>query len=230
MRHLILIVIISLSFGVAFGAEGISLIRSNSCIILNCISLEELIKYDTSDQWVSGKIVFDEKSGDYIRKKGMNNSFDYYKNKDGVVVFVLPDTYTMQRTKKIIIQPHLQEFALEQQKYKKQLDSLTDVRYTSTGMYANEGCGEVVIGIRQANITDAIQYLADGCPKGQIPYVNEYKTNKTRIAYCGIQCQHEKFLKQAKLQAGEFQILKNYEKITPIITHTPKHYVVELVE
>jgi hypothetical protein len=201
---IILLFVSGFVFSTAFAATGISLVRSNSCIKVNCISLAELIKYDNSTQKYSGKIVFDNKTGDYIRQKGMNHSFDFYKTEKGLVIFVLPDKHTLTYTKKIIIEPTLPEFALASQKNKKQLDSLTDFRQTSWGMFADKGCHNLTIGIKQVNITQAIKYLADNCPDGENPLLNNFTTTKKNINHCGNDCQYKLFIKEAKKQSKSF--------------------------
>lgn len=224
------LIVLSVFFGTAYAFDGISLIRSDSCIATNCITLKELIKYDNSTQYISGKFVFDEKTGDYVRKKGMNHSYDYYKTQDATVIFVLPDEHTLMRTKKVIIQPSLSEFALESQKNKRQVDSLTDIRYTSSGMYANNSCTEITIGIRQVSITDALQYLVNDCPNGQTPILNKIVTNKTKVVHCGNDCQYKKFLKEAKIVAKEYQINKYNKKIFENTDKSKKQMAVKLSE
>jgi hypothetical protein len=213
---LAIVVVISISIGVVYGFEGISIIRSDSCIKLNCIKVSELLKYDNSTQTISGKFIL--VGDDYIRQKGMKNSMDFYKNIDKTIVFVEPDMHTLSRTKKIVIEPHLQEYALQHQKNKKQLDSLTDVRYTASGMYANKGCTVLTIGIKQVNITTALEYIGSDCKKGQTPFLNEFITNKTKLNHCGNDCQYKKFLKDAKSKSKSFLLpfkkeFRNWEPV-----------------
>lgn len=239
---IVLITIIAITNLVQFAhADLISIIRSNSCIILKCISVKELLKYDNSTQYISGKFVFNEKINDYIRLKGMKNSIDYYKNSKDSIVFVQPDLQTLMRTKKITIEPHLQEYVLIEQKNKKEIDHLTDVRYTSNGIYANSGCTEITIGIKQVSVDYALEYIANDCVLGKNPIVNKIVTNKTQIAYCGNNCQYIKFMKEAKVQSKKLQIGKNNEIIKPYPAQhilkdkkntkvSQKHHVVKLYE
>jgi hypothetical protein len=192
---LALVVVTSISIGTVYGFDGISIIRSESCIKINCIKVSELLKYDNSTQTISGKFVL--VGDDYIRQKGMRNSVDFYKNVNKTIVFVEPDMYTLLRTKMIVIEPHLPEYVLQYQKNKKQLDSLTDVRYTASGLYANYGCTVLTLGIKQVNVTTALEYIGSDCKKGQTPFLNEYITNKTQLNYCGNDCQYKKFMKDA---------------------------------
>lgn len=149
--------------------DFISIVPSRTCETTKCILVKDLMKYDTSDQKISGKFVFDEKKGDYDRQKGMKNSINFYTVLNKLVVFVDPDNDTISRSRLVIIHPTLTEFALDSQKNKKQIDSATDIRYLSVGMFATPHCDAVSIGIKQVNVTTAIQYLLDGCPDGQVP-------------------------------------------------------------
>lgn len=197
------------SLGMAFAAEYVSIVPSRMCEITNCITIEELMDYDNSYQLVSGKFVFNNETGDYERQKGLRTSFEFYRLwPEELVIFVTPDDYTYSRTKQVIIEPSLEEFIMPSQHKKTQVDDYTDIRHTSYGMYANGNCSTVTIGIKQVNVTEALDYLLNGCIGGQNPHVTEFKTEKTQIDYCGLDCQHKKFLEEALKQTKEFQLRK----------------------
>jgi hypothetical protein len=111
----------------------ISIIRSDTCKITKCVKVADLIKYDNSTQKISGKFVL--QGDDYVRVRGMKNAHEYYKIYSGkVFVFVEPDQTTLVRSKVITIENRFDVYALEQDKKKTEIDSLTDVRVLRQGV------------------------------------------------------------------------------------------------
>ena len=185
----------------------ISITRSEVCEKTGCIAIRDLIIHDNSTQGISGKFV--QKGDDYARKPGLKNSLNYYSIFSGkVFVFVEPDSYTMARSKNIILVPSLGQFMDKGQKTKVSLDSFTDLRRTTEGVWVDPKCHTARVGVAQGvDLGAVISHLAGGC-KGDLGNVREHITNKTKINYCGQECQHQKYMKEA-LEKSKRNLLGN---------------------
>lgn len=178
----------------------ISIIKSESCSIVNCVSTGDLMKYDTSTQFVSGKFVFDEKLDDYKRAPGMKNSLEYYRVwNDKTIVFVTPDNYTIGRTKTITLTNTLPAYFDLGQKVKTEVDFNTDVRRYSEGAFIDSRCQNALIGVKEGGSVESIlEFMVGGCVGDmRDDFVKEVITEKVHEYSCGQQCQHEKWMKEA---------------------------------
>jgi len=179
----------------------ISLVRSDTCERTHCILVKDLIPYDNSTQKISGKFVYHSKTGDYDRAPGLKNSHNYYNIISGkLFVFVEPDQTTLARSKIITIEKKLPEYITLQNQKKAEQDFNTDKRIIQFGMWFDAKCNSGIISANTGNITKAISYLAGGC-QGDVGNTKEIITKKALRDYCGQECQHQKWLKAAKLKS-----------------------------
>ncbi len=185
----------------------VSLKRSETSAISSCITVRDLIKYDNSTQAISGKFV--ERDGDYIREKGMKNSHNYYNIYSGkVFVFVDPDDTTLVRSKQIILDSSLSEFAGPGRLAKKSIDSFQDTRTTYKGAYVDPKCATARVNPSfYPDLGVIIAHMASGC-QTDIGNKMQHVENKTKISYCGKECQHQKWLKDA-LEKSKKNLLGN---------------------
>lgn len=199
----------------------ITITRSATCILTDCVSSQTLAKYDNSTQAISGKLVFKSGVGDYIREDVYPNSINWYSANlpDTTIIFYQPDQGTLIRSKQVII-TNLDEFSPPGTNQKQSIDSLTDVRVTYKGAYIDPKCTYAMVNMKYyPDLNPIINHLGAGC-SGDIGNKIEHVTEKTQLVYCGNHCQYEKFMQDAKSQKGEFQINKG----------TPRHYTIELKE
>lgn len=177
----------------------ITISRDRTCAITDCILIKDLIKYDTSNKKISGDFIPD-KSGDYIRTKGMPNHGNWYfaNSKNTTVVFVETDPNIMIRSKQIIIQNSLKEYSPPGNNTKVDYSFGKSKTVTYTGVYVDPKCQIANVGIKQyPNIARIIEHLVSGCST-DLENKNVNITNKTKLVYCGQECQHQKFMKEAK--------------------------------
>lgn len=194
---------------------------SITCELAGCTNPHTLAKYDNSTQSISGKLVYKSGLGDYAREGAYPNSINWYASNlpDTTIVFYAPDSATLVRSKQIIIS-NLDEFSPPGVNQKKSIDSQTDIRITYRGAYVDPKCNYIMVNMDYyPDLNPIINHLASGCA-GDIGNKIEHVTEKTQLIYCGIQCQYDKFMLDAKAQKGEFQINKN----------VPRHYIIELKE
>lgn len=184
----------------------ISIIRSDTCEKSNCIKVAELIQHDTSEQRISGKFI---KSGDdYTRAKGMPNGINwYFSMKPGQpVIFVEPDQSALVRSKTITLVPNLKEYTPPIPLIKDYSSWNTTKRTTYTGVYVDDKCNAAQVGVKQnINLTKVINHLLSDC-KTDLGNKNIIIEKKTDLKFCGQECQHQKFMKEAKQKAKTFLI------------------------
>lgn len=182
------------------GNHYISIVRSVVCEKSNCVKVSDIMHYDNSNQKISGKFVV--KNNDYVRSSGMKNSLNYYNifsNK--VFVFVTPDAYTIDRSQVIILVASLSEYAKGNTSLKTEKNYLYDVTTTYSGVFVDNSCHTAIVGIKQGvDLQKVIDYLASGC-KIDFSYSKENITLKDTSFYCGIDCQHKKFMVEAKIKS-----------------------------
>lgn len=202
----------------------ISLVRSDTCAITNCILIKDLLKYDNSTQAISGAFVFKSASGDYIRESGMQNAHNYYGiYSSKLFVFVEPDQTTLARSKIITLEKTLPPYITQANQKKTEIDFHTDTRTIQYGMWFDAKCNRGIVGADNGNIAQAISYMENNC-QGEIQNSEEIHTPKTSRDVCLTQCQYEKWLKDAKEKSKETFLLRN------IVTQvSANHYVVSLV-
>lgn len=209
---LLIVLAISLTIQTAWAAPNqarpnqfISVIRSETCERTNCITLKELIPLDNSTQKISGKFI---KSGDdYIRGKGMKNAHEYYKIFSGnLFVFVEPDQTTLSKSKVITISKTLPYYALKKFEIKSEVDFHTDKRQIQHSIYVDEKCNKATVSANMGNITAAINHLASNC-QTDLNNTDTITTKKAPRDYCGQECQHQKWMKQA-LKESKTKVLR----------------------
>lgn len=188
----------------------ISIIRSNTCEMTNCIKVTDLIKYDNSTQKISGKLILSP-SGDYIRQKGMPNHLNWYNaNKPGkTIIFVEPDQQTIVRSKQIIIKSSLVEYAPPTNLTKSYVAWDKTKYITYKGAYIDPKCDVATVGIKEyPDLNIIIQHLGSDC-KTDIKNKIEHITPKTKLNYCGKECQWQKYKVFALSKSKQLLINKN---------------------
>lgn len=204
----------------------ISLVRSDTCAITDCILIKDLIKYDNSTQSISGAFVYKSALGDYTREKGMQNAHNYYQiYSDRLFVFVEPDQSTLTRSKVITLERTLPTYITQANQVKYEIDFHTDKRVIQYGMWFDSKCNSGIVGIDNGNIADAITHMASNCT-GTIENTEEIITPKTSRDVCLTQCQYEKWFKAAK-EKSKTTFLIN-APLGNIIT--AQHYLIHLIE
>jgi hypothetical protein len=174
---------------------AISIVIGPVCAKTACIKVSDILKYDNSTESISGKFIYDSDAGDYQRAPGMKNSLNWY-TADKLFVFVAPDAYTLARSKQIVLTPSLGEFALKGEK-KQEIDFHTTARTTYEGVWVGKKCDVARVGVRQhVDLDSIISHLAGGC-KSELGNQKIHIEPKTKLNYCGQECQHQKFMKDA---------------------------------
>lgn len=198
--------ILSLATIPVFAAETnkfISITRSKACEMTDCIKVGDLIPYDTSNQKISGEFYFDPRHNDYDRKKGMPNHANWYyaQSKKSDIIFVEPDNSVLLRSKNIEIVSSLKEFA-PQGNLTKTIHSFGKAKtVTYTGVYVSPKCDFAKVGIKQyPNLTKIIEHLQSNCST-KLDNIKTNIFNQTKLNYCGQECQHQKFVAEAKIKA-----------------------------
>lgn len=202
----------------------ISLVRSETCVLTDCIPVGDMIRHDNSTQSISGRFVYD--SSGVIREKGMQNSHNYYSIYSGkLFVFAEPDQSTISRSKIITIIPTLPPYVTQENQVKYEIDFHTDKRIIQYGMWFDEKCHTGMIGADNGDLAEAIRYMAAGCT-GTISNTEEITTKKTSRDVCLTQCQYEKWLRDAK-ERSKSTILINSE--TMLRNMVPTHHTIFLI-
>ena len=180
----------------------ISITKSKTCEAVNCVKTQELIKYDTSNRKVSGDFVLSP-SGDYIRASGMPNHANWYYGAmpNQKIVFVEPDNYVIYRGKLITLVSDLREYTPPGKLEKTEVSFHTTKHTTYHGVYVDPKCKTAVVGVKQyPNLTPIIEHLKSDCTT-ILDNKIDHLTQKTKLNFCGQECQHQKFMKEAKLKA-----------------------------
>ena len=202
--------------------QFISLVRSSTCELTDCILIKDLIKYDNSTRSISGEFIFND--GDYVRIGGMKNAHNYYQiYSDKLFVFVEPDQTTLARSKIITLEKTLPSYVTQENQKKYEVDFHTDKRVIQYGMWFDARCNKGIIGVDNGNIADAISYMAGGCT-GEIKNTEEIITPKTSRDGCSTQCQYEKWFKLAKEKSKAAFLVNMDNKVTA------QHYLISLIE
>ncbi len=185
----------------------VSIIIDPVCQKSGCIKVKDIYKHDNSTKSISGKFYYSKALGDYYRKPGMEKSLNYYSIYSGkTFVFVDPDDYTMARSKQIILVPSLSEFALKGEQ-KKEIDFHTTTRKTYEGVWVDSKCSTARVGVAQnIDLQKVIDHLAGGC-KSDLNNIKIHTESKTKLNYCGQECQHQKWLKEA-LEKSKSNLLR----------------------
>lgn len=176
----------------------ISIERSDTCKkSATCLGMKDLIPLDTTDKKLAGRFV--EKGGDYIRTKPVyKNYFEFYRFSNLTsVVCVECDQGFITHAKNILIESNANL------KYVLQRDHIisNNTFYEYSGRIM-DNCGAATISSNMTILRDTIQYMASDC-KGKTNHAEQTKTVKpyAKISYCGIECQHQKFMKEAKAKS-----------------------------
>lgn len=176
----------------------ISITLSESCKITDCYDEASLIIHDTSNQKISGKLTAE---GDHIkRSKPMPNHMNwYFSNMPGkTIIFVEPDHTALVRSKSIIIVPSLSEYAPPTNLTKSYISWDKTKTVTYQGVYVDPKCDTATVGAKQKpDIKGIIEHLTSDCTT-DLKNKKETITTKTKLNYCGQECQHQKFMKAAK--------------------------------
>lgn len=180
----------------------VSIIRSDSCIKTDCINPREYIKLDNSTKSISGKFYYNKNTDEYYRKGVMKNAHEYYKIYSGkLFVFFEPDQSTLVRSHQITIAPSLSEYVPNDFTNKTELDHHTTKRITYQGVYVDSKCNNAIVGAKQnVSIKKVIEHLASDC-NTDLENKNVIIEKKTKLNYCGQECQHQKFMKQALIDS-----------------------------
>lgn len=187
----------------------ISITRDNTCKVTDCADLRQYIKYDNSTKSISGKLYHNSETGEYYRKGALKNAHNYYNIFNGkVFVFVEPDQSTLVRSHQIILTKSLSEFVPNDFTEKKEVDFHKTKRYTYSGVYVDPKCDNALVDVKQKiDITKVIAHLASNCAT-DLGNKKEIIEEKTKLNYCGQECQHQKFMKAAK-EAAKKNLLGN---------------------
>lgn len=206
----------------------ISITREQSCAKTGCADPHILVKYDNSTQKISGHLVWSSKISDYTRTTPYKNSHDYYRVDSGkLYVFYNPDQSTLVRSKQIIISS-LREFAPPVDLKKTSVDSFTDKRTTYQGAYVDPKCTYARVNMQYyPDLSLIITHLASKC-SGDIGNRIDHVTAKTKLVYCGQECQHQKFMKSA-LEKSKSYMIESQLKPAKIEAYQPAHHLVKLV-
>lgn len=132
----------------------------------------------------------------------MQNAHNYYDIFQGkLFVFVEPDQSTLVRSNQIVLTPSLKEFVPLEASKKVDHNSQYTNRTTYSGVYVDPKCAKAVVGVKQnIDIQRVIDHMAGGC-KSDLGNKNVIIEKKTQLNYCGHECQHQKWLKQALIDS-----------------------------
>lgn len=182
----------------------VSIIRSDTCIETDCINPREYIKLDNSTKSVSGKFYYNKNTDEYYRKGVMKNAHEYYKIYPGkLFVFFEPDQSTLVRSHQIIITPSLADYVTNDARNKKEVDFHTTTRTTYHGVYVDAKCDNATVGAKQnIDIKKVIAHLASDC-KTDLGNENTIIEKKTKLNYCGNECQWQKYKAEALIKSKQ---------------------------
>ena len=179
----------------------ITLIRSDTCQkSITCLPLSEIAPLDTTDKRISGKITEDGRTKPYFK-----NHWEFYKfDKNKYIVCVECDLGFQSRSKVITIESN------PNFKYVLQKDNriVNNTFYEYTGRHIQD-CQAATISSDLELIRDTINLLGNDC-KVESKY-NEKDTivkPYTKLNYCGNECQHQKFMKDAKEKSKKTFLIK----------------------
>lgn len=180
----------------------ISIIRDKTCDKTDCIKVKDLYKLDNSTKAISGKFYYKKSIDDYYRKPGLKNSLNHYNIYSGkVFVFVTPDQHTLTRSHQIILTPSLSEFLPPSSLNTTEKSFWNYTRTTYKNVYVDPKCDNAIVGVKQGvDLNKVIAHLASDC---QTDLGNKiiHNMTKTKLNYCGQECQHQKFMKQALIDS-----------------------------
>lgn len=173
--------------------------RSEVCkLSITCLPLKDLIPLDTSNQKVSGKITEDGRTKPIYK----NHHAIYKFSKEPFIICVECDGTFQDHSRKITIET-LGKFT-----YIKQSDNriVNNTFYDYSDRHI-EGCKTATISSNLELLKDTIHVMGNDC-KVPSKFTEQNKTVKplTKLKYCGNECQHQKFMKEAKEKAKSYQI------------------------
>lgn len=180
----------------------ISITRDKTCEKTDCIKIKDLYKFDNSTKTISGKFYYKKSIDDYYRKPGLKNSLNHYNiYSNKVFVFVTPDQHTLTRSHQIILTPSLAEYSPMDNSKTTEKSFWNYTRTTYQGVYVDPKCNNAIVGVMQwMDLNKVIAHLASDC---QTDLGNKitYNMTKTKLNYCGQECQHQKFMRQALIDS-----------------------------
>lgn len=155
---------------IPLGRNYISIRISDSCENIDyCPTIKELADlYDNSNKYLSGDFKFNNKTNKWFREKPVvPNVFEIYRYTNlPWILWVDPDDYTYDRSKHILIEPHLHYINNDR------IIDETRVRYEFEGLSLS-GCREATIGWKntmtgntssgEAILLDVLNYFYSNC-------------------------------------------------------------------
>lgn len=157
---------------------------------ITCLPLKDLIPLDTSNQKVSGRLTDDGRTKPLYK----NHHATYKFSKEPFIICVECDGTFQDHSRKITIET-LGKFT-----YIKQSDSriVNNTFYDYSDRHI-EGCRTATISSNLELLKDTIYVIGNDC-KVPSKFTEQTKTVKpyTNLVYCGNECQHQKFMKDAK--------------------------------
>lgn len=136
----------------------------------NCPNASELIKFDTSNQEISGHLII-SKSGDLSRTKAIKNHWVYYSYMPNSVVCVECDiANNADSVRKIVLLSSDFTFIAKNEAENKGKITLQNSR-------AMEGCNTATIHYTKELLNDTIRYMRSGC----LSSMTNFNGNTTKI-------------------------------------------------
>ncbi len=198
----------------------ISIIISKSCeLSSSCTDYKHLADtYDNSLPEISGD--FSNSTGEYKREQSnYYRPFDYYHwSNYQLLLFVDPDELTRSNSKTIIIEPKFYE-------YPKKATNMINVYDVATSRYVqqrqviedywiDDSCKNALIGWNPNGpkiLSSIVQHFYNQCDN-PMPINNTKYILKplSEIIYCGIDCQHKKFVAAALNDSKRYMINEGY--------------------
>ena len=179
----------------------ITVARSDVCkLSITCLPLSEIIPLDTSNQKMSGKLTEDGRGKPLYK----NHHATYQFSKQPYVICVECDGTFQDHSRKITIET-LGKFT-----YIKQSDSriVNNTFYDYSDRHI-EGCRTATISSNLELLKDTIYVMGNDC-KVPSKFTEQNKIVKpyTKLNYCGNECQHQKFMKDAKEKSKSIFLIK----------------------
>lgn len=145
--------------------------------ISGCIPLGDIIKYDTSNQYVSGHFI--KEGNDTIRTKPqVKNNWLYYQSKTNKTICIecTADITTMQQAQQIILQPT--DFVYVDPNN----NNVTKTWTSFNGRYM-QGCDIATIANIPGLFNDTISYMLSGCTKTSFNGTSIHQVKQAEWSY-----------------------------------------------
>jgi len=169
----------------------ISIIRSDVCEkSITCLPISSLIPLDNSDQKISGKLT------DAGREKPIyRNHYQFYQfKKVSYIVCVECSSVFQDHSRKITIEANTNFTYVKQEDHTIRNNTFYD--YSKRHI---DNCRTATVASDLELLKDTIYVMGHDC-KVPSKFTEQKKTVKpyAKIKYCGNECQHQKFMKDAK--------------------------------